>query len=139
MSRCTSWSVPVPCEDDITIETGQKIHIPTGITIEMPERYYIEIESPQSSLNITCNVANQLIDNSNHDPVHVYMNNMRTKSSSIKKDDCIASMVYEKAIIPAINQRYPFHQADSRPRFIKQRCHSKRRTYPIHMRKTHIQ
>lgn len=85
-------------QDTVTVEPGANVKIPTGLAIELPNRFVVALIFARSGLasrygmGLTNGVG--VIDSDYRGEIHVLMQNLGTQSVSINPGDRIAQMVF---------------------------------------------
>ena len=89
--------------DDVTIEPGTRTLVATGISIEIPEYYYIRV-APRSGLSVKgIDVGAGVIDSSYRGEIKVLLINNSTEKMVIEGGDRIAQLIMERCANPEID------------------------------------
>ena len=89
--------------DRITVlQPGVTTTLPTGLVLDMPPGFYMEISSPPSPHKLNWEVCREIIDSTYLNQISVTVTNTSSVVQTITTGDCIGYMIYKKAIIPSI-------------------------------------
>ena len=82
--------------DSVTIEPGSRLLVATGISLEVPEYYYIRV-APRSGLSVRgIDVGAGVIDSSYRGEVKVLLINNSKESYNVQEGDRIAQLIMER-------------------------------------------
>jgi dUTP pyrophosphatase len=82
--------------DSVTIEPGSRRLIATGISLEVPEYYYIRV-APRSGLSVKgIDVGAGVVDSSYRGEVKVLLINNSNESYNVQEGDRIAQLIMER-------------------------------------------
>ena len=88
--------------EDATIESGTRMLIRTGISIQIPEYYYLRV-APRSGLSVKgIDVGAGVIDSSYRGEVRVLLINNSTEPFQVQDGDRIAQLILERCATPDI-------------------------------------
>jgi dUTP pyrophosphatase len=91
--------------EDVIVSSGQRVAVPTGLKIMVPEGTYGRI-APRSGLALKhgLDVLAGVIDSDYRGEVAVILLNTGTKDYEVKKGDRIAQLVLERIVTPEVMQ-----------------------------------
>jgi len=82
--------------DSVTIEPGSRLLVATGISLEVPEYYYVRV-APRSGLSVRgIDVGAGVVDSSYRGEVKVLLINNSKESYNVQEGDRIAQLIMER-------------------------------------------
>jgi len=82
--------------DSVTIEPGSRLLVATGISLEVPEYYYVRV-APRSGLSVRgIDIGAGVVDSSYRGEVKVLLINNSKESYNVQEGDRIAQLIMER-------------------------------------------
>ena len=97
-------------DQDTVIPPGSTTTLSTGLVPDIPTKFYMEISSPPPPHTHKCEVRRDIRDSTHIDQIRVTLTNTTPTEQTIVKGECIAYMIYKKAVLPSIKCKHDVTQ-----------------------------